>query len=121
MTDWDSAVTDLQGICLDTFGIPVTYVPSISKRPELGGRAIQVIGIFDDNREMVDIMSGGSGGMDAVIPRPVVELRMIDLGVDPMEGDEVVIKDITYRILDVKTDGHGAVVLVLNRNQDPYS
>jgi hypothetical protein len=121
MTDWDSAVSDLQKICLDTFGIPVTYVPSVSQRPELGGQAIQVMGIFDDDREMVDIMSGGSGGMDAVIPRPVVELQLSGLGVDPMEGDEVVVKDIIYRILDVQPDGHGAVVLVLNRNQDPYS
>ena len=82
MTNWDSAVTDLQGICLDTFGVQITYFPSVSKRPELGGRGIQVMGIFDDDREMVDIMSGGSGGMDAVIPRPVVELRLSDLGVD---------------------------------------
>ena len=120
MTDWASAVSDLQEVCLDTFGIPATYVPSVSKRPELGGRAIQVRGIFDDNREMVNIISGGSGGMDAVIPRPVVELRTADLGVDAQEGDEVVVNDITYRILDVQPDGHGAVVLVLNRNKDLF-
>ncbi len=120
MTDWASAVSDLQGICLDTFGVPIRYIPSVEKRPGLGGMPIDVVGVFDDNREMVNLMSGGSGGMDAVIPRPVVELRVADLGIDPMEGDEMVISAITYRILDVQPDGHGSVVLVLNRNQDLY-
>jgi hypothetical protein len=120
VTDWASAVSDLQEICLDTFGIPITYVPSVSQRPELGGRAIQVMGIFDDNREMVDIMSGGSGGMDAVIPRPIVELRLSDLSINAKEEDEVMVNNITYRILDVQPDGHGAVVLVLNRNKDLF-
>ena len=121
MTDWASAVGDLQEACRDTFGVPVRYIPSVEKRPGLGGAAIEITGIFDDSRETVNVMSGaGGGGMEAVIPRPVVEIRVADLGVEPMEGDEVTVNGITYRILDVQADGHGAAVLVLNRNQDPY-
>jgi hypothetical protein len=122
MTDWASAISDLQEICLDTFGVPVFYIPSVSQRPELGGRAIQVMGVFDNQRETVSVMTGGGGGgMDAIIPRPMVELRISDLGITPMEEDEVVINDITYRIMDVQPDGHGAVVLVMNRNQDMFA
>ena len=66
-------------------------------------------------------MSGaGGGGMDSMIPRPVLSLRRDDLGIDPMEEDEVVIADITYRIIDVQNDGFGSSVLVLHRGRDPY-
>ncbi len=118
MTDWSDALDDLQEACRDTFGVPVRYIPSVEKRPGLGGAAIEITGIFDDNRETVNLMGGG--GMEAVVPRPVVEIRIADLGIDPMEGDEVVVNEITYRILDVQTDGHGAAVLVLNRNREPF-
>ena len=117
MTDWSNAVADLQEACLDIFGVPVHYIPCVNKRPGLGGQAIEVTGIFDDNRETVTV----AGGMDAVVPRPVVELRLSDLGIDPMEGDEVQVEGVSYRILDVQPDGHGAVVLVLHRNQDPFA
>ena len=118
MTDWNSAVSNLQEVCIDTFGVPVRYIPSVEKRPELGGIAIDVVGIFDENREMVNLMSGGSGGMEAVIPRPVVELRLADLGIDAKEEDEVVVNNTTYKILDVQPDGLGATVLVLNQVRD---
>ena len=118
MTDWADALSDLQETCRDTFGVPVRYIPSVEKRPGLGGAAIEITGIFDDSRETVNLMGGG--GMEAVIPRPVVEIRIADLGIDPMEGDEVTVNEITYRILDVQADSHGAAVLVLNRNREPY-
>ena len=117
---WADAVSDLQGICLDTFGTPVRYLPNVEKRPGFGGQVIIITGVFDDSRETVSLMGGGSSGMEAVVPRPVVEVRLADLGIDPMEGDEVMVNEITYRILDVQLDGLGAAVLVLNRNQDPH-
>ncbi len=116
---WADAVADLQDACLDQFGVPVRYLPSIEKRPGLNGVAIEISGVFDDNRQTVNLMGGG--GMEAVVPRPVVEVRLVDLGIDPMEGDEVMVNEITYRILDVEMDGYGTAVLVLQRNRDPFS
>ena len=122
MSDWSDAISDLQEVCRDTFGVPVSYIPSVEKRPGLGGAAIAISGIFDDSRETVNVMSGGGGGgMDAVIPRPVVEIRIADLGIDPMEGDEVVVGGATYRIIDFHLDGHGAAVLFLNRDRDLFA
>ncbi len=66
-------------------------------------------------------MSGAGGGMESMIHRPVVELRLSDLGVDPMEGDEMVISGITYRVIDVNNDGFGASVLVLHRGRDVFN
>jgi hypothetical protein len=117
---WANAVTGLQEVCRDTFGVPVSYIPSVDKRPELQGQAIELVAVFDENREMVNIMSGAGGGMESMIPRPVLSLRRDDLGIDPMEEDEVVISDITYRVIDVNNDEFGASVLVLHRGRDSY-
>ncbi len=113
--DWQQMVDDIQSACRDAFGVLVAYIPSVEKRPELGGVVRELTGIFDEARETVSLMGGGSGGMDAVGPRPVVELRETDLTITPLEGDTVVIGDVSYRILEALPDGQGAVVLILNR------
>ena len=115
MNDWQKAVGDLQSACRDTFGVPISYIPSVEKRPLLGGVAHDLTGIFDEDRETVSLMGGGSGGMETVVPRPVVELRQADISITPMEGDTVMVGEISYRILEVQPDGQGVVVLVLNR------
>ncbi|MBF0625841.1 MAG: hypothetical protein HQL82_13660 [Magnetococcales bacterium] len=115
MNDWQKAVDDLHSACRDTFGVPISYIPSLKNRPLLGGVAHDLTGIFDEARETVSLMGGGSGGMETVVPRPVVELRQADISITPMEGDTVVVGEISYRILEVQPDGLGAVVLVLNR------
>jgi hypothetical protein len=120
MNDWNLAISDLQEACRDTFGVPVSYIPSVVNRPELQGQAISLTGIFDENREVVDVMSGAGSSMESMIQRPVLTLRRIDLGIDAKEEDEVIISDITYRIVDVHDDGVGESVLVLNRIRDSY-
>ncbi|MBF0156315.1 MAG: hypothetical protein HQL57_03935 [Magnetococcales bacterium] len=36
---------DMNAACQDVFGVPVRYVPSMEKRMELAGRAIDLVGI----------------------------------------------------------------------------
>ncbi len=118
MTDWDSALVNLQEACRDTFGVPVSYIPSVANRPDFQGQAINITAIFDENREMVDVMTGNGAGMESMIQRPVLSLNRADLGIDPMEGDEVIVAEITYRVIDVHPDGAGTFDLVINRTKD---
>ena len=117
LSDWNQAVNNLHQICQETFGIPVSYIPSVRERPELGGKAIGITGIFDDSQETMDTINKG-GSMEAVIPYPTLELNLEDLGIRPMEGDEMVISNTTYRILDIHLDGHGTALLFLNQERD---
>ncbi len=120
MSDWTDAISNLQEVCRDTFGIPVSYIPCVKKRPSLGGAAIEVTGIFDDKRETVNVTPGRSG-IHAVTPKSVVEIRLVDLGIDPMVKDEVVVDGVTYKIVDIHLDGHGTAILSLHQNRDPFA
>lgn len=124
MSRWNRLLELVTRPCLATFGVPVVYTPSLDKRPEFGGAPITLVGIFDQKREIVAL--GGSGGMDAIAIHSVVEIRLSDLiitgeVIDPMEGDDMTISGLTYRVLDVQPDGKGLAVLILNRIQDPFA
>ncbi len=104
--------------CLATFSVPVVYTPSLENRMELGGTPINLVGIFDEKREIVSLMGGD--GMDAVIPRSVLEIQLSALGIAPMAGDDVTIDGVLYRIFEVQPNGKDLAVLILNRMQDPF-
>ncbi len=117
---WDKLLALVNRSCLATFGVPVIYTPSIETRTELGGTPIDLVGVFDEKWENVTLM--GTGGMDAVVPHPVVEIKVADLGIDPMAGDEVAINGLSYRILDVQLDGKGMMALLhINQVVDPFA
>ena len=117
---WDNLLTLVNRSCLATFGVPVIYTPSMETRMELGGTPITLGGIFDEKWENVTLM--GTNGVDAVVPHPVVEIKVADLGIDPMAGDEVVVDGVIYRILDVQLDGKGMMALLhLVQVVDPFA
>ncbi|MBF0181327.1 MAG: hypothetical protein HQM03_14995 [Magnetococcales bacterium] len=120
MNDWQSGFDQLQSACLATFGVPMVYTPSMEIRMELGGVPVALTGIFDDRLEEVAIMGDGGAGMPAVIPRQTIEIRVADLGFDPVSGDEVAIDGVAYRIQDVRPNGAGMAVLHLARRQNPF-
>lgn len=86
---------------------------------ELGGVPIELLGIFDEKREIVSLM--GDGGIDSIIPRSVLEVRLSDLGIEPMARDDVSIDGVPYRILEVQSTNGGVAILILNRQQDPFA
>ncbi|MBF0437448.1 MAG: hypothetical protein HQL77_19085 [Magnetococcales bacterium] len=118
MSRWNKLLTLMNRSCFATFSVPVVYTPSLENRMELGGTPINLVGIFDEKREVVSLM--GSDGMDAVIPRSVLEIRIADLGIEPMAGDDVTIDGMPYRVFEVQPNGDGLVILILNRIQDPF-
>lgn len=119
MSRWDNLLNLSNRTCLATFGVPVVYTPSMETRMELGGAPINLVGVFDEKRDIVTLM--GSGGLDAVVPHPAVEIRVADLGIDPMSGDDVAVNGLTYRILDVQLDGRGMALLHLDQIVDPFA
>ena len=114
---WQQAVADLQKSCRDLFGVPVTYFPSIRNRPEMAGRGVEVVGIFDNRRETITIM--GTNSLGAVVPNITMDLRVEDLGFDPMEGDEITMGTVSYRVRDVLPDDCGTAILTLDRLPSP--
>ena len=107
--------------CFATFGVPVSYTPSLRNRPELEEQPIAITGIFDDRRVNLTLMGAGLNGMDAVVPQTTLELRLSDLGFDPMAGDEVMVNSISYQVMDALPNGTGLVTLTLARMQDPLA
>ena len=107
MSRWNNLLKLVNQSCLATFGVPVVYTPA----PD--GTPINLHGVFDEKRDTVSLM--GDGGLDAVVPHAVVEIRISDLGVDPLADDGVMVNGLTYRILDVQLDGKGMALLHLVR------
>nr|CRH06579.1 Conserved protein of unknown function [Candidatus Magnetococcus massalia] len=110
--DWHKAVSDLDQICRDTFGIPVLYTPQ-----EFGVSSKELIGLFDEQREVVTLM----GGMETEVQRPVLEVSSQELGVIPARGDQVTIQNRLYRVLEHQPHGQGNLLLMLEKINDPYA
>nr|CRH06138.1 conserved protein of unknown function [Candidatus Magnetococcus massalia] len=112
MMDWQKAVSDLNQTCRDTFGIPVLYTPQ-----EFGVSAKELIGLFDERREVVTLM----GGMETEVQRPVLEVSSVELGITPTKGDQVTIQSQLYRVLEHQPHGQGNLLLMLEKMNDPYA
>ena len=119
MTRLDRMINLVHRPCFATFGIPVSYTPSLRNRPELEEQSIAITGIFDDRRVNLTLMGAGLNGLDAVVPQTTLELRLSDLGFDPMAGDEVTVNGISYQVMDALPNCTGLTVLTLTRMQNP--
>ncbi|MBF0147272.1 MAG: hypothetical protein HQL84_16060 [Magnetococcales bacterium] len=115
--DWNDALEGLQAACLETFGTPVIYHLVSPDRDLTGQAPVNLTGVFDAHRVEISIME--HGGMDAVVPKQVLEFKIADLGgPEPMIGDEVTINGTFYRVLDVRPT-QGWAVLHLGQMNDP--
>ncbi|MBF0131018.1 MAG: hypothetical protein HQL75_00315 [Magnetococcales bacterium] len=118
MSAWDDALAMLQIDVVGTFGTPVVYTPSALTRIELGGIPRNLSGIFDEH--VVDQPLHGSGSFEVQSVRSELEIRVSELGVDPMVDDTVTIGGSEYMILEVLFDGKGMAKLVLNKIAAPF-
>ena len=121
MSRLDRLVNLVNRPCFATFGVPVSYTPSLRNRPEMEEQPIVVTGIFDDRRVNLTLMGAGLNGMEVVVPQTTLELRLSDLGFDPMPGDEVTVNGLSYQVMDSLPNGTGLTVLTLTRIPDPLA
>jgi hypothetical protein len=88
---------------LDDFADTATYTP-------VGGSASSVLGIFDApqaSRNATDLM-------DITIPSPQFVCRTADVPA-AADGDEIIIRTVTYTVRVVLTDGTGVTTLILEK------
>lgn len=95
------ALADLANVAVrDTFGATVTYEP-------VGGGTHALVAPFD--RTHVDVQLSTEVGVTST--RPMLELRLADLAVEPQEGDQFVAGGERYQVEEVRLDGRGGAKL----------
>ncbi|GBR39692.1 hypothetical protein AA101099_1777 [Neoasaia chiangmaiensis NBRC 101099] len=118
--DWDKLVI---GPCQQIFSDdPIQWQSSL-----LGG-LIPISGIFDEGFLALQPLGGEEDGLTPVhvsSAKPIVGIQLsqfVQYGVEPQQGDILIIRKQTYRIQEVRSDSHGSATLILNdaeRENDP--
>lgn len=89
---------------LDDFGTAAVYTKT-NKRP------ITINGIFDNPHASIT----ATDMMDVTIPKPSFVCRTVDIP-NAAEGDNIKIRNVSYTIRVVATDGLGVTTLVMERD-----
>lgn len=103
--DWNGLLDGMTATVRDTFGEPVSYTR------EETGETIELVGIFDP--DFKEVTAGGA--MPTLSKVPVLEVRVDDVGADPVQGDRVVIKGKAYIVAAPWPSSSGMVKLQLRR------
>ena len=101
----DTAIRAVRG----EFGEAVEY------RPAAGGGPYSIVAPFDEAYQTVRL----EGEVEVAATRPVLDVRLADLPVDPAEGDEVDVDGRTWTVEEVERDGRGSAKLYLHRRPAP--
>ena len=105
MTVFGDLTRAMSSIVLTTFGEPVVFHLD-GQAEALPGR-----GVFTAAYQEVD----ASTGVPVSMIQPVLEVRQADLPATPTEGDAVTVQGVLYLIVEVRSDGHGFLKLMLHR------
>jgi hypothetical protein len=102
MIDWDKAVS---GPCTRIFGEPARFMPATT-------RPFDINGMYNSAYVEVDL----AGGMGVTSARPVLGVQLSQFPNPPLQGDRLTIVRTaeTFRVKEVRPDGHGWVLLMLN-------
>jgi hypothetical protein len=103
--DWNGLLDGMTAIVRDTFGEPVSYWI------EATGETIEIIGIFDP--DFKEVAAGGT--MPTLSKVPMLEVRVDDIGVDPMQGDRVTVQGRRYLVSAPWPSSSGMVKLQLRK------
>ena len=99
----ESAADILDFFELDDFADTATYTP-------VGGSPVSVNGIFDAPQAS----RGATDLMDITIPSPQFVCRTADAP-SAADGDEIIIRSVSYNVRVVLTDGTGVSTLILEK------
>lgn len=112
-TDWEQTVTDAMHDCINVFGEGVDGmgVGRVIIQHAAGGPAYEVDGIFEAESLVVEPESGA----EVITNQPMISFALSDLQRDPLQHDLIVIRGISYRVVEPDYDGQGTVTLRLNR------
>lgn len=99
----ESAADILDFFEVDDFADTATYTP-------VGGSAVSVLGIFDEPQAS----RGATEMVDVTIPSPQFVCRTADVPA-AADGDEIIIRSVTYTVRVVFTDGTGVSTLILEK------
>ena len=94
-------------VSADEFGVGVSYTQGVAA-------AATFAAIFDNEYLLVD---AGEAGVTSVAPALTCrsdDLAMLGAG-EARVDDQAVVNGVTYRVSDVRPDGTGMVVLILER------
>jgi hypothetical protein len=108
LVDWDSLVL---GPCMDVFGEPATYLPA-------AGGSFTIAGVFDEAYRDLQLVDTETGITTEV---PVMGVRLSQFPNPPLQLDRITIPSVnaTYRVREVRLDGHGFAKLMLNFLSSP--
>ncbi len=104
MTDFRDRVDRLLNHCTKTFGEDVILLP---KR---GGR-YEIRGIFDNEHVGID------PDTEQVIStqQPILGINLHKISIRPRSGDVVKIRNLNYRVIEIREDGQGGASLILHK------
>lgn len=110
---WAELAGDVLFAAMDVFGTAFIHAPKGEDRPAgpfsqtADGRPLR--GVWDEAHALVTL--GGEGSVSTTAP--VLGVRMADLAVEPLQGDEITIGGRVWEIVDPRPDGQGGAKLIL--------
>lgn len=104
MVDFRDRVDRILKASTHVFGEEVTLLP-------LKGGRYSIKGIFDNEWESVDAETEEITSSN----QPVLGINLHRLKIHPRQGDRLKIRNLTYKIIDVREDGQGGATLILHK------
>lgn len=114
MTEWDEMADRTLKTAINVFKTPGVYTAKVGDPPAF--QSVTVQGVFDRVQHSVDLNTGAQ--VDSF--QPSFGIRFADLtdewgeDFEIQQGDRLVIKDKSYRVIEDIEDGQGGVKLMLS-------
>lgn len=106
MRDFRESVNRVLQHCTKNFGEAVTYFPRT-------GGSVQLQAIFDNDYESVDPETEQLVSSN----QPVLGVNLNDVNFEMKINDTVQVRNLRYRVIEVREDGQGGAQLLLHKTE----